>query len=95
MFYKVLFETNFGLFIFLWRGAEYVEIFEAENSDPQLVNPFNYETGMLPFRRDLASFADYCRWHLWEMERGIEIFSIRQEEVSRIRAERQGNESPS
>lgn len=68
MIYKVRFETNFGLIDFFWRGQEYVEVYRGEDQTPEIVNPFNYGLGMLPFRRDLSSFADYCRWYLWEME---------------------------
>lgn len=84
MIYKVRFETNFGPIVFLWQGQEYVEIYSGADDVRQIINPFNYEVGRLPFRRDLDSFTDYCRWYLWEMERGIDIESIESQEVSRV-----------
>jgi hypothetical protein len=80
--YKVQYQTNFGWIVFVWRGQEYVEIFRGDDPVPEMVNPFNYEIGMLPFRKDLQSFSDYCRWYLWEMERGVEILSVKEEQIS-------------
>ena len=95
MIYKVQFETNIGSIKFIWQGGEYVEVYTAADDVPQVINPFNYEIGLLPFRRDLASFTDYCRWYIWELERGVDVFSVRSDEVSRISPSVQGNESPS
>jgi hypothetical protein len=93
--YKVLFETNIGPILFIWRAQEYVEIFFAGEETPLIINPFDYVLRLFPFRRDLDSFADFCRWHIWEMERGVQIISVKSEAVSRINLSNQGNESPS
>jgi hypothetical protein len=95
MIYKVQFETSIGLIDFIWKGGEYIEIYTSADEVPQIVNPFNYELGLMPFRRDLASFTDYCRWYIWEMERGVDIFTVKSGEISRISQSFQGNESPS
>jgi len=93
--FKVQFGTSFGRFDFYWRGGRIVEIYQGEDSTPKLMNPFNLEAGRLPFRSDLASFKDFCRWHLWEMERGIEIYTMVGEEVFAEEHKFKGNESPS
>lgn len=95
MIFKVRFETNFGQMDFYWRGGEIVELYTNDDELPYPINPFNYEQGKLPFKREIGSFADYCRWYLWEFERGIDIFTITAEEFSSALNPTRGNKTPS
>lgn len=94
MLFKVSFETNFGLMTFHWRGGEIVDLFTNDDEVSYQINPFNYEKGVMPFSRNLDSFADYCRWYLWEFERGIDIFTIITEEISVGQKSTLGNNTP-
>lgn len=88
MKYVAEFETNIGAIRAEWNGREYIHLYpNGSDTASNIINVWDYANDKPTINTSAKAMAAHTREWLWEMERGIEIESIRSAEVEDLAGE--------